>query len=107
VPDEGVGDAAHQHSPDAAKAPASHDDQAGPDLLAQMNQLPVGVSPDPVKVDFRTVERYRPPTCTAGRFPASGSASRRTSCVMGAVSPSPKSRKRNRYTIGFPCVHPK
>ena len=37
----------------------------------------------------------------------SGSASRKTSWVTGAVSPSPKRRKRNRYTIGLPSVHPK
>jgi 2-polyprenyl-6-methoxyphenol hydroxylase-like FAD-dependent oxidoreductase len=39
---------------------------------------------------------HLPPTCTAGRLVPSGLASRNTSWVMGAVSPSPNSRKRNR-----------
>src|SRR3712207_7738053 len=38
---------------------------------------------------------------------SSGSASRNTSWVTGAVSPSPKSRKRNRYTMGLPSVQPR
>src|SRR5215204_7368779 len=50
---------------------------------------------------------HRPPTCTAGRFSAFGSASLRTSWVTGAVSPSPNRRKRNRYTMGLPSVQPK
>src|SRR5215212_5921231 len=50
---------------------------------------------------------HRPPTWTAGRFSGSGSASRNTSWVTGAVSPSPKRINRNRYTMGLPSVHPK
>ena len=41
-----------------------------------------------------------------GRFLGSGSASRRTSRVTGAVSPSPKRMYRIRYTIGFPSEQP-
>ena len=50
---------------------------------------------------------HLPPTWTAGRLVPSGSASRKTSWVTGAVSPSPNRRKRNRYTMGLPSVHPK
>ena len=55
----------------------------------------------------RRSSNHLPPTWTAGRLVPSGSASRKTSWVTGAVSPSPKSRNRNRYTIGLPSVHPK
>ena len=48
VPDDGVGDATHQRPPDTTKAPTSHDDQAGPDLLTQVDHLPVRTSPDQV-----------------------------------------------------------
>jgi hypothetical protein len=48
VPDDGVRDAPHQRPPDTAKASASHDDQAGPDLLTQMDYLPVGAASDQV-----------------------------------------------------------
>jgi hypothetical protein len=48
VPDDGVRDATHKRPPDTAKASASHDDQAGPDLLTQMDYLPVGAASDQV-----------------------------------------------------------
>ena len=39
--------------------------------------------------------------------PRRGSARRSTSRVTGATSPTPKSRKRNRFTAGLPSVHSK
>src|SRR5215208_3446327 len=48
MPYDGVRDAAHQRSPDTAKAPAPHDDQTCPDLLTQMDYLLVRFSPEKV-----------------------------------------------------------
>src|SRR5215212_48523 len=50
---------------------------------------------------------HLPPTWTVVRCLASGSASRKTSWVTGAASPSPKRRKRITYTIESPSAHPK
>ena len=47
------------------------------------------------------------PTCTDGRHAGSRSAFRSTSCVSGAISPSPNRIYRARYFNGFPSVHPK
>jgi tRNA A-37 threonylcarbamoyl transferase component Bud32 len=61
----------------------------------------------------RSIETARPavvlnqPTCTQGRFVTSGSASRRISRVTGAISPSPRTRKRKRFLTGFPSVQRK
>ena len=46
-------------------------------------------------------------TCTWGRRLGSGSASRRTSRVTAATSPTPKNRKRSRLATGLPSVHSK
>src|SRR5215217_31793 len=48
-----------------------------------------------------------PPTCTIGRRSESLSAWRKTSCVTGAVSPSPNAMYFNKYEIGFPSLQPK
>ena len=48
MPYDGVRDAPHQRSPHTAKTPASHDDQTCPDLLTQMDYLPVRFSPEKV-----------------------------------------------------------
>ena len=47
------------------------------------------------------------PTWTTGRRWGSGSASRRTSWVTGAISPTPKNRYRSRCMIGLPSVQSK
>jgi hypothetical protein len=47
------------------------------------------------------------PTCTRGRLDRSGSARRSTSLVIGAISPTPKNRKRSRLDTGLPSVHSK
>ena len=46
----------------------------------------------PALLDVVSPTFHLPPTCTAGRRLRSGSASRSTSCVTGAVSPSPNRR---------------
>jgi hypothetical protein len=55
----------------------------------------------------RMFRRSAHPTCTQGRLVTSGSASRSTSRVTGAISPSPRNRKRSRFTTGFPSVQRK
>ena len=47
------------------------------------------------------------PTWTTGRLEGSGSAWRRISRVVGAMSPSPKKMKRARYCSGLPSTQPK
>ena len=48
MPDDGVRDATHKRPPHTTKPPASHDDQACPHLLTQMDYLPIGASPHKV-----------------------------------------------------------
>src|SRR5215217_7328192 len=50
VADHGVGDAAHKSTSYSAQAPATHNYQAGSQLLAQMDDLPVRPPPDQVGV---------------------------------------------------------
>jgi hypothetical protein len=59
------------------------------------------------KRDRPRLKTNQPPTWTIGRLLGSFSALRKTSCVTGAVSPSPNAMYFNRYEIGLPSLHPK
>jgi hypothetical protein len=51
VVNEGVGDASHQHPPDAAETPVPHDYESGAQLLSQVDDCLIATFSDP-KVGF-------------------------------------------------------